>query len=114
VLTPTTLRRSFTRVSRGLGKRERQVLETLSELGQPALSGLIKGDEYWYLESLCEEDSEDKFGWAKSSRSEVESVRRAVRSLRRKGLVETRYKADGVECIRLEARLTSAGRDSVA
>ncbi|MBV8177991.1 MAG: hypothetical protein JOY55_16645 [Mycobacterium sp.] len=81
-------------MGRGLGKTERHVLDTLASLAPPHRPFTTGGD-FWYLNELCSESP---------TRSEVESVRRAVRSLYRKGLVEI-YLADGNECIKLAAKL---------
>ena len=105
MLTYSTLTDTLSPMSRGLGKVERRVLGELSDLDDASTpSAMPGGDGYWYLTDLCESDR----------RSEVESARRALYSLRRKGLVETSRKADGMQYFRLAARLTEQGRSLAA
>lgn len=104
-------------MSRGLGKVERRVLHDLAQMdAHVAGSIILRGhDGYWYLESLLPDGPEDVMGVPdRPPRSQVESTRRAVRSLRRKGLVKTGRRPDGLECIRVTVALTDSGRETVS
>jgi hypothetical protein len=103
-------------VSRGLGRTQRFVLDVLAERQR---------DQPWngweYVRSIagdrrhqeaCSEDDHRWCEWDPPTPADVESVRRAVRTLERAGAVETRYVSldtdPGLRSF-LAARLVSVG-----
>ncbi len=73
-------------MSRGPGRIQRLILDHLERVGGWA----YLGDFYGGLDGR--------------TRSRIESLRRAVKSLEAAGFVETRYHPDGVEAICLQVR----------
>src|ERR1035441_1571699 len=105
-------------MSRGHGWVERAVLAILEDWAEPdppelRAALLAEGinlpstadHSYMWLSDLTVDVYGAPAAWDDIPRKQTESVRRAVRALTREGLVETTLRAEGIEAIRLCARL---------